>query len=473
MTDEMDETRSVWWQPWHWPWSVGGLLALVLLALVPFAVRAFFLSMVPDMAEPFDVAAFVKDDIPPDENAFTEYRQAMAMRKRLIEGLVARAKTEPTTHDDIYHHGWEAADEEMRAWLEEHRAALAVWRRGTEKSRAFEVSPGEMTFATNLEASQELRGFARLARVDQMRCLHEGDVDEAWTLARAVYRSGGHASTRGPMISGLIGIAMHAISGAAIARWAEHPSVTGDQLRTALAQVKDDFTLYGSESNMLKTEYLALRNSLRSRDWIQFMGAVSVGSPFSDDRIPDSVTRGFLWVVGEPELTVRVAREILANQIREVDKPLAERQKLVGAGKAMLFDIDTNATRLPGELDPDGIDRGLNVSIICKLLLSATKQVDDSVHRFRGRQAALEALLAAQAYRRDKGEFPESLEQLVPEYLAAVPLDPCDRHGGRILYRRDEATKAVVWSVSVDGNDDGGVVESETGQPADVGYILK
>ena len=85
----------------------------------------------------------------------------------------------------------------------------------------------------------------------------------------------------------------------------------------------------------------------------------------------------------------------------------------------------------------------------------------------------MEALLAAQAYRRDKGEFPESLEQLVPEYLAAVPLDPCDRHGGRILYRRDEATKAVVWSVSVDGNDDGGVVESETGQPADVGYILK
>ena len=37
----------------------------------------------------------------------------------------------------------------------------------------------------------------------------------------------------------------------------------------------------------------------------------------------------------------------------------------------------------------------------------------------------------------------------------------------------DTATQAVVWSVAEDGNDDGGAVESETGRPADVGFILK
>lgn len=185
------------------------------------------------------------------------------------------------------------------------------------------------------------------------------------------------------------------------------------------------------------------------------------------------MSRGFYWVVGEPDLTVRVARQILANQIREVDKPLAERRKLVGAGMAMLFDLDPNATRLPGELDPAGIDRGLRTSIFSTLFLPATKQVDDSFLRFRGRQAALEAMFAAQAYRRDKGEFPESLDQLVPEYLPAVLLDPCDRNGGRTLYRRDELLKATVWSVGADGNDNDGAVEDETRPPADVGYRLK
>jgi len=471
---QTEQDHPAWWKPWNLPWSVWGLMVLLMLALLPFVVRGVFLASVPEMAEPFDEAALVTDDIPPGENAFIDYRQAASIRKRLLAGLAARSKTEPTTYDDIYKHGWEAADEEMRAWLEEQREALAVWRRGTERSRATAVLPGELTFATHLEASQELRGFARMARVDQMRCLHEGDVAEAWQLARAIYRSGGHASERGPMISGLIGVAMHAVSGEAIARWAEHPSVTGDQLRAALAQFKADFTLYESESNMLKTEFLALRNSLQSREWMQFMGPGAGGGPVvSGDGILDSATRGWLWVVGEPELTVRVARQILANQIREIDKPLTERQKLVGSGTAMLFDLAPNATRLSGELDPAGIEHGLKLSIVCKLLLSATKQVDDSVQRFRAKQAALEVLLATQAYRRDKGEFPESLDQLVPQYWEAVPLDPCDRNGGRLLYRREELLKAIVWSVGEDGNDAGGAVESETGRAADVGFVLK
>ena len=473
MTDESHEIQPAWWQPWRWPWSVWGLVVVVmlaLLALLPFAVRATFLSSVPDMAEPFDEAAFVKDDIPADENAFTEYRQALAMTKPFRQGEQGITTRFPNSYEDEFKQGWESADKSVRAWLEVHRPTMVVWRLGTEKQRALDVSPGEMTFATTLEASQSLREFAGLARLDQLRCLHEGDVDEAGKLARAVYRSGGHASTRGPLVAGLIGVALHFVGSEAMARWAEHPSVTGDQLRIALAQVRADFALYESESNLLKSEFLALRNSSGTRDWVQLIGPVAGGGPLGDGILPESVVRGLLWVTGEPELTVRLSRQILTNQLREIDKPLAERRKLVGAGMAMLFDLDP-AARLPGELDPAGIDRGLRTSIPSKLLLPATKQVDDSFQRFRGRQAALEAMLAAQAYRRDKGEFPESLDQLVPEYLPAVLLDPCDRHGGRILYRRDELLKATVWSVGADGNDN--AVEDETRPLADVGYRLK
>ena len=136
-----EEVHPAWWNPWHWPFAVWGLVVVLLLLLVPFAVRAYFLSTVPVMAEPFDVVAFVGNDIPPAENAFTDYRQAYQMRQQLLQGLQQRSAVEPVNYDEVYKGGWEAADEAMRAWLEEHREALAVWRRGTEKQRAFVARP--------------------------------------------------------------------------------------------------------------------------------------------------------------------------------------------------------------------------------------------------------------------------------------------------------------------------------------------
>ncbi len=464
-----DETHAAWWKCWNWPWSVWGLIVVVLLALTPFAVRACFLASVPDMGEPFDVAAFVGDAIPPEENAFTEYRAAQTMRVQLIEGLRLKGTTEPANHDEVYKNGWEAADAAMRAWVDDHRPALALWRRGSEKERALDASPATMTFNTQLAAAQELRSFVRIALLDQMRCLHEGDVNEAWKLARAGYRSGGHASHRGPMIAGLIGVALHAMSAEGMRRWAEHPAVTADQLRTGLAQIKADFALYESASNMLRTEYLALRNSLRIPGWMDNLGPAGG----QVDPIPARVQRGFFWMVGEPELTIRLYSHIIANQIREIDQPLAVRRKLVGSGLVMLFDTDPAVARIHGELDPTQIDRVVKLSIVSKMILPATKLMDDAFQRFLGRQAALEVMLAAQAYRRDKGVFPESLDALVPEYLEAVPLDPCERGGGRILYRRDSPTKAVVWSVGEDGTDNDGDFEAEQRRPADVGYELK
>jgi hypothetical protein len=390
----------------------------------------------------------------------------------LAQARAQRSAVQPSNYDEVYQGGWEAADEAMRASVDENRPALAVWRRGTEKERALDESPATMTFATTLDASQSLRNFTRLALVDQMRCLHEGDVEEAWKLARAVYRSGGHALRRGPLIIGLNATVMHAMSADGMKRWAEHPAVTADQLRAGLANVKADFALYESESNMLRTEYLCMRNSLARSDWSSAIGPV-LGGPLDDKLMPASVARGFMWMVGEPELTIRVARQIVANQTREIDKPLAERRKLVGSGLTMLFDNDPALTLAPGELDPNGIDRGVKTSILAKMLLPATKQVDNAFLRFRGTQATLEVMLAAQAYRRDKGEFPESLDALVPQYLEAVPLDPCNRNGGRIGYRRDSTTNAVVWSAAEDGNDDDGAVETGKSRSADVGFLLK
>ncbi len=45
--------------------------------------------------------------------------------------------------------------------------------------------------------------------------------------------------------------------------------------------------------------------------------------------------------------------------------------------------------------------------------------------------------LALAAYRADHGEYPEKIESLVPNYLAAVPDDPHDPEGFKLQYRRE------------------------------------
>jgi len=67
-------------------------------------------------------------------------------------------------------------------------------------------------------------------------------------------------------------------------------------------------------------------------------------------------------------------------------------------------------------------------------------------------QAAL-AILALADYRTDHSRYPESLTQLVPEYLPELPIDCYDRKPLR--YRRT-SDDYVLYSVGRDGADDGG-----------------
>ena len=70
--------------------------------------------------------------------------------------------------------------------------------------------------------------------------------------------------------------------------------------------------------------------------------------------------------------------------------------------------------------------------------------------------AATRVLIALKAFKVQKGRLPETLDELVPEYLDAVPLDDFD---GKPL--RYNAEKKVIYSVGKDLRDDGGMTKEE------------
>jgi hypothetical protein len=79
------------------------------------------------------------------------------------------------------------------------------------------------------------------------------------------------------------------------------------------------------------------------------------------------------------------------------------------------------------------------------------------------RDATLTAI-ALELYRRDHGDWPATLDQLVPELLPAVPLD---RFDGRPLKYTLIDGKPLLYSVGVDRDDDGGRLIAPSGEPDD------
>lgn len=63
------------------------------------------------------------------------------------------------------------------------------------------------------------------------------------------------------------------------------------------------------------------------------------------------------------------------------------------------------------------------------------------------------AAIAAARFLRAKGEWPAKLEDLVPEFLPAVPRDPMD---GESLRLRTTRPDPVIYSVGRDGENQGG-----------------
>ena len=79
--------------------------------------------------------------------------------------------------------------------------------------------------------------------------------------------------------------------------------------------------------------------------------------------------------------------------------------------------------------------------------------------RMRTRQVVAEVALACERYLLDHGRYPASLQQLVPDYVDAAPIDSMD--GNPLRYRLDPDGAAVIYSVHRNLTDEGGTTDIE------------
>lgn len=70
--------------------------------------------------------------------------------------------------------------------------------------------------------------------------------------------------------------------------------------------------------------------------------------------------------------------------------------------------------------------------------------------------SSIRVVAACLAYERDNGQLPDSLADLIPEYIDAIPRDPWN--GQALQYSRD---KAIVYAVGSDLIDSGGSTDAK------------
>lgn len=86
----------------------------------------------------------------------------------------------------------------------------------------------------------------------------------------------------------------------------------------------------------------------------------------------------------------------------------------------------------------------------------------------QARERLLISVLAVRLYKMEKGRYPQRLDELVPQYLDEVPLDPFDLKPLRYKKRQG---KWIIYSIGPDCKDDGGVknyVHREAEEGADL-----
>ncbi|HEX3726612.1 MAG TPA: hypothetical protein VHV08_10235 [Pirellulales bacterium] len=90
---------------------------------------------------------------------------------------------------------------------------------------------------------------------------------------------------------------------------------------------------------------------------------------------------------------------------------------------------------------------------VAELLWPAVEAIYTAAERSAQAQEAAEAIIALRLWKNQHGTWPERLDELVPQYLPAVPRDRVDGHELRYVVRDGQA---IVYSLGRDRHDDGG-----------------
>jgi hypothetical protein len=341
----------------------------------------------------------------------------------------------------------EKQTKDLRAALGTAAPALKPARQLVDFPRGrFVVSWSSDFIGTLMPHAQEVREVAQLLTLDAALRAHDSDVDGALESARAAVNAGRSLGDEPTEISQLV---RRACSSLAV-RSAERALGQGEPSGPALEQLQHLMEDEATQPSLL----IAMRSARIGMDGaLKAFKAGKFNYQSYGIRLP--------VLLPAPAMSI-----VDATKARGAHAPyLRYTTELVEIAKLPLPEQKERLKRLH---KPDAV---LPAILTAFMEGGDDKKILQIFHRHQALLDSIVAALAVERYRRDKGHWPETLADLVPDYLPKVPLDLYD--GAPLRYRQlDDGV--VVYSVGPDGQDDGGKIVRR-GNPtsdADIGVRL-
>ncbi len=385
---------------------------------------------------PPDDAEFAAErpEVAPEDNAFTYFLQAT--------NLLVQTTNSALQAD--YLAGKPVDEGELRDLVAQNADGLALVRRGTECAICL------MPTVDSCDSESPYLGpwlkIGKVLAVQSRQARLAGRTEESVAAALTAARLGNLVQKDAESM-------LHYLAGAAIVNqaleqaleWAGDPQTPAAALDGLATELDGLGPFDGGLARAFKAECrLAVRTTGQLADGqIDLLDLLAFGNAERNFRtrcINGILRSGYFF---QPRATGQRLQEVFRRMVRNVSLPYAQ--------------IDPDDGREFGRsrldfLGPNSVGRLLRILLIPPLGITMDKKC-----RTEAMLAGAKLAVACRRFARARGRFPETLPELVPEYLAEVPRDPFD--GQPFRY---SAEKEIAWSVGKNLTDEGGSTRMES-----------
>ena len=402
------------------------------------------LAQIQALGWPTELADLYPQPIPDSENAAPLHQQASA----------AVGDSNPISRVDSLESWLDLSEEEqtkVRSHLTEKAEALELLHQAAQVPGSDFNLNYRASYAMPLPHLSGLRQSARLQRAAVIVALADGRTEEAlehWLDSTAVVR---HGENQKILISELVRLACLFVSLDALEALVQSGQLTPAHVDRALG------ALEGIEGHDSFTE--GMKGELAFGRDIHRIGP---------SQMQSIVRPGGRYPMGLGPL-VALYRSPLVRPWRQHDEAthIAVLTQLIQLSQQPYYQAQKGLQQWEDTLD----DLPPWQAPLTKMLLPALGRACEALARAEARLACARVALALERYRLTHGDYPATLDSLVPGHLPDVPVDPFD---GKPVRYVNEGQRVVVYSVGEDLRDDGG--SDDTGasrQPLDIVFTVR
>lgn len=298
----------------------------------------------------------------------------------------------------------------------------------------------DVTFAENpletvLLLTQQTRGVARLLQLDAAARAQRGDLGGAIESCQAILGASRSIGDEPFLISNLV---RQAINNVAVFMF-ERVLAQGEPPPEALAALQRDLLAQGESSklrNAIRGERAVMNDLLDKMATGRLSAADLAGSGGGEvENVPNGPGSAYY------QHNQAMILETLTDVAEAASRPPHTWWSFVDRFDARMRQRGDEAHRL--------------ANVIHDLLLPNAPTAFEAEARTLAILRAGALLAASERFRQARGRWPESPDELVPEFLDAVPRDPYTSESMHLAHRED---RLVAYAVGRDGQDDGGTL---------------